>query len=61
MPKYLSNWSAKRSGATITIEGTDETGQKATVAGIDRIEGKTGKGLLAHQKLKGSTPIKLEA
>jgi hypothetical protein len=82
MPKYLSNWSAKRSGATITIEGTDETGQKVTVersgatitiegtdetgqkvtvAGVERIEGKTGKGVLAHQKLKGSTPIKLEA
>lgn len=61
MTKYLSNWSAKRSGASITIEGTDETGKKVTVAGIDRIAAASGKGVLAHQKLKGSTPIKLEA
>lgn len=61
MPKYLSNWTAIRSGASITIEGTDETGTKQKVSGIERIAASSGKGILAHQKLKGSTPIKLEA
>lgn len=61
-PKYLSNWSAKRSGDSITIEGRDETGTKVTVSGIGKIgTGKGGLGIFATPKLNGAPDIKLEA
>lgn len=62
MTKYLSNWSAKRSGATMTISGKDENGEKVTVSGIVSIgTGKGGLGIFAQPALKSAQPIKLEA
>jgi hypothetical protein len=34
----LTNWTAKRAGARMTVYGKDENGAEAKIVGVDRVE-----------------------
>ncbi len=41
--KKLTDWSAKRSSAKMTIDALDAAGKPIRVTGVEKIEGKAGK------------------